>query len=665
MEAKSGATPVLARKTNRPFWKTAKKFVYHVNLRFYGSMIYSKVFRAVDVYIITEAAWDVNKYFEEDYKMAIHTSADIDNGFYGKWVADKKNKTTSFFPLGKAVTVDEIIEHLESQQTQLKLSFEHRDLSIKRVVVDRKELGDNSIIVTLAGVGADVTKKNADIFVDSLRLQEEEIEANGQGLTRVYDRLGWINLPSYDASGNPNGSSLCYRAHKMLGGYTARYDGDYKVSPMGNFQEWKNMVESDVCGHQMLELVLLAALSAVVNGLLAPVTTGENPIFHVCFGTGKGKSTGGYLGVSTAGQPFEGEQRGLNKDGTAYKRVSLYQSWGATENATVTSVAGNRGAVVVLNELGKFKGNDMTRIVYDLSEGSDKKRLNSSMQAFQSESYYTSFISLGEVSLLEKCKKIGGLGIRVMELEKPLTDSAEHANHIKEVCRANNGHAAPMLAKHIISKGGISYALPIYNGYCKTLDVKMPNTPYKSRFIEKFAALLMTTAEIASEALGIQFDMDGLLAFLCEHEREHGQERNTAAASYDYIVEDFRVHRSCFYSNQDSFPPAVKAWGKVSYLNKAMEDGRVLTEEYAVRPEILKERLRKGGYDNMNGCLAEWAGMGVLDHEKGHYTRRRIINRESDKKERVYILQVFKMPEDCMEDLAERVKDAGFQVEGV
>lgn len=519
--------------------------------------------------------------------MAIHTNADIDNGFYGKWIADKKNKTTSFVPLGKAVTVDEIIEHLESQQTQLKLSFEHRDLSTKRVVVDRKELGDNSIIVTLAGVGADVTKKNADVFVDSLRLQEEEIEASGQGLTRVYDRLGWINLPSYDASGKANGSSLHYRAHKMLGGYTARYDGDYKVSPMGSFQEWKDMIETDVCGHQMLELVLLVALSAVVNGLIAPATTGENPIFHICYGSGKGKSTAGYLAVSTAGQPFEGEQRGLNKDGTAYKRVSLYQSWGATENATVTSVAGNRGAVVVLNEIGKFKGNDMTRIVYDLSEGSDKKRLNSAMKAFQSENYHTSFISLGEVSLLEKCKKTGGLGIRVVEIEKPLTDSADHSRRIKEACRTNNGHAAPMMATHIIKQGGLDYVLPIYKGYCASLEQEAPASNGKDRFIEKFAALMMTTAEIATDALDISFDKGGLLDFFANYEKEKGKDRNIAKASFDYLIEDFRVHRSCFYSNRDSFTPAVKAWGKVSYLNKTVDDGRVMVEEYAVRPETL------------------------------------------------------------------------------
>ena len=82
----------------------------------------------------------------------------------------------------------------------------------------------------------------------------------------------------------------------------------------------------------------------------------------------------------------------------------------------VATQAGNRGVVTVLNELGKSLTKNMTRLIFDLSEGSDKKRLNTDLKARISKGYSTTFISTGESSLLEKCDtKLEGLAVRVME----------------------------------------------------------------------------------------------------------------------------------------------------------------------------------------------------------------------------------------------------------
>lgn len=582
--------------------------------------------------------------------MAISTNADIQRGYYGRWTKATKNNPSQFQQLGKAVTVEEIIDHLETQQTQLRLSFEHRDLSIKRITVDRRELGDYQIITTLAGVGADVTKEHAGVFVNSIRLQEEEIEATGQGVTKVYDNLGWINIPQHSKDSVSASTLLCYRASKLLGGGPASYVGTYKVKSMGNFQAWKNMVLTDVCGHPTLEFVLLAALSAVVNGLIAPVTTGENPIFHFNAPSGTGKSTAGYLGISTAGQPFEGQQKGIDKNGMLYQKISLYRSWGATANATVTSLTGNRGAPIVLNELGKFTEGDMTSIVYNLSEGSDKIRLDLALKVQQSDYYATSIISLGETSLLARCKdKLEGLMVRVMEIERPLTTSANHSRHVKEVCRANNGHAAPLLAQYIINHGGLNLVLPIYQGYCASLESKLPDTPSKSRFIEKFAALLMTTAELATKALGIPFNTDSLLAFLCEYEVEKGNERDTTMESYKAVIEACRININSFYT-QCSRTLSREAWGRVKYFSEKVVNGRTVLQEYAIRRQPLNDILKKNGFPNSTTCEKGWTSAGVLSRDRDRPTRSRVIDPGTTKKEDVYVFRVFEEPSDQMEE---------------
>lgn len=493
-------------------------------------------------------------------------------------------------------------------------------------------------------MGADVTKGNADIFVDSLRLQEKQIKHSGQGVTYVYDHLGWTELPCFDEeTGAYLGTCDCFRANQLIGGeIPAEYVGEYAVEPTGSFQIWRDMVIHEVLGHEALEIILLVGLSAVVNGLIAPDTTHESPIFHVSYASGKGKSTAGFLAVSTIGKPFDGIEDIL-KDGERCKKTSLYQSWGATENAVITGQSGNRGAVVVLNEISRLnKKADVTRILYDLVEGRDKRRSNSENKTYESDHFCTAFISLGESSLLDRCKeKQEGIANRVVEIEKPLTASAEHSRKIKEVCTKNNGHAAPRLANYILKNGGIDSIVPIFKHFIQQLDTILPEAPSGDRFIEKFGALLMTTATLATAALGIPFDLERVQRFLIEYEFEKGQERDTSAASYDLILEECRAHINNFYRKGYPDPTSQDIWGRVKQFTPTPGDPKPLIEEYEVRPSKVKKILEQGGFTNLKTCVDSWKRMGVLDFDPGHSTRSRKIMPGAKGKEPVYVFKVF------------------------
>lgn len=422
------------------------------------------------------------------------------------------------------------------------------------------------------------------------------------------------------------------------------------------------MVINDVLGHTVLELILVAALAAIVNGLIAPCRNGENPIVHLNYSSGKGKSTAGYLAVSTAGKPFEGAVPGTGISGERVYLQSLYQSWSATDNAIVTSQAGNRGAITVLNELGKSMSKNLTRLVYDLSEGSDKKRLNADYTSSVSERYMTVFISTGEMSLLDRCQsKLEGLRVRVMELSQDITESAEQANRIKNACREHCGHAAPMLARYILDHGGLEFVLHKYDDWVKKLKGEVGNTPNGARFHEKFSALFLTTAELAAEALTIPFHVKELLQFLLDYDKVNGSSRNTSADSYDYIIEQCRINESKFYvkygkgmpaSPLNDLPPLTprECWGRISKVNYTFESKRVV-EEFEVRPSIVDRLLNTGGYENKNTCIAEWTKAKVLDRDKDRPTRSRKIQAMSErtkdnvKAETVYVFRVFEASE--------------------
>ena len=572
--------------------------------------------------------------------MGITTSARIQNGYFGRLEYNAKTKISKFIALGKAVIVDDICEDIENGDVFLKLHFDYLGKS-KKIKVLRDESADQAFLKTLARKGGAGSKNTYQTLVDTIILQEEDFENNGYSVSSVYSNLGWISLP--DENGNYD---LCYRANKLIGVQNAEYVGDYDIREYGRYTEWKNLIEEQVVGSPVLEITLIASLAAVPNGIISAQTGIGNPIIHLCYASGKGKSTALMLAASTTGKPFDGEVKEIDSNGDTKTYKSIYQSWSATDNAMVTAQAGNRGVVTVLNELGKSLSPNMTRLIFDLSEGSDKNRLNKDMKSSISEGFTTTFISCGESSLLDRCKsKYEGLAVRVMEINKPVTESAEQSREIVRVCKNNGGFAAPMVAKYIIDNGGVDYVMAIYNRWVETLQAEIINTPSAERFVEKFAALFMATAEISTDALGINFDMHGIHDFLCKYDEENGNARDTSASSYNIIIEKCHINKKKFYVKHGKFTstiePINEAWGRITHKNKVLPDGRTLVEEIEVRPSIVEKILSDNGFTNIKTCAEAWTNAGLISRDKDRPTRTRKIEVNSEVTEDVYVFRVF------------------------
>ena len=596
----------------------------------------------------------------------ISTNASIQQGYYGTSKLNKKTGVWSFTPLAKAVYLKEIQENIEDGSIDYLLSFEYF-LDKKYVKIDGKDLGNTTMADKLNDAGANVGTHNP-VLVDSVRLQIDDAYNNGPGAIRVYEHLGWIDVPVKNG-GEIVGTTPCYRANTLIGGI-GKYAGDLQVKPMGAFKSWAQMVRTDVVGNAPLELVLLAGLSAVVNGLISPHTTGESPIFHLYYTSSSGKSTAGFLAASTVGEPFDGEKNVIDEYGMIQKKHSMYSNWGSTENATITKCAGNYGAVVVLNELGKFAGKDMSRVIYNLSEGSDKIRLTQDMKVRLSEGYATTFISIGETSLLERCKdKAEGLFNRVMEINEKFTVDAAHANRIKAVCREHNGHAAPMLAEYILDNGSLDMCRAVYEEQCELLCDLLPDSEFKERFISKFAALIMTTAEIATKALDIQFDIHGLLDYFVSYEKEHGAERNVSASSYDVVLEACSVNRHKFYRKELYAPydrknsvaessPLAECWGRISEVDYELTDGRKVIEEIEIYPSAVEGILAKNGFPNKKTCFDAWKTAGLIDYEDSKNYRKRKVDPFSNELKSVVVFRIFDDSKKVFSKLVQSHEDA-------
>lgn len=586
--------------------------------------------------------------------MAFKTNATIKNGQYGIMEYREDLNKKVFKPLGKAVYIESITRDIETNFVKYVLFWNYLGEPV-HFELSRKALSDSSLLQELIEAGADVTKKNFNTFVDTLRLQELDIEASGAGSQKVYSHLGWKTVLVPKANGG-TAKKLCYRAATMVGPYNAEYIGPLKIQPMGTFEAWKDMVEKEFIGHTPAEVVMLAGLSAVVNGLISTHTTGETAIVHICGGTGSGKSSVAQGCVAAYGEPFDGSRTAYDKSGMPVTQQSLYGSWSSTENAAIARCAGNRGSLIVWNELGKFRGNDLSSLIYNVSEGTDKLRMNKALEINQSEGFSTTIMSVGELSLLDKCQsKADGLRIRILELDMKMSKSAESADRIKAISRKNNGWAAPMLAEYIINNGGLKMVLDIYYRWRSDLLAIWPDTPSKERFVSKFPALFLTTAELAKAALGITFSEQAIIDFFLDREATHGQDRYSAAVSYETVLAQCRIHEDRFYVKTDRSAkrntaftqpiiPRNESWGRITYTSKLWKDNKVIVQEFEVRKKIVEDILRENGFSNKKTCVEAWKAADVLDYlDDTHPCRKRKIDPAAleGTTEQVYVFRVF------------------------
>lgn len=564
-----------------------------------------------------------------------------------------KNNTPIFNPIGKLPDLQEVLVGLENQHITLKLA--QKFLGETNVAyLDYGNIYDGSGVKELTAIGFDARKGYVDAYLEALAIL---VRYRRSQPTLAYENLGWFQRSEVNPDTGQRELHLLFRCHKLLGTTRkARYIGPYDIEPHGDYDVWRQMVINDIVPYPALQLVLIAALSSVVIGLLALRREISRPIVHTVLPSGRGKTTVALACASTAGSPAHAPMPRIDEDGRIVRRHSLLGSWSSTDNALLSTNAGNFGTVLVLNELGKSLSKNLDAVVFALADGSDKKRLTTTLQPRVSDAYAMTVISNGEMGLLEKCNtRLEGLAIRVLEIDKELTKNADHANRITDVCKENYGFAAPRLAQYIIDLGGYQPVSDRYDELRRELRSSFTAaTPSKERFIEIFAAPFMLTAELASKALKIPFDTDGLLKFLVDHEKENGANRATSDKSYRELLEEFEINLDKFIvgkANTLKKPPANpyastphhQVWGRITNMSKVHTDGRVIVREYEVFPSVVDQILKKYGHTNRSTCVKAWKEMDVIETEGGtHYMRKRkIVNDDSGHTDRVFVFREF------------------------
>lgn len=558
--------------------------------------------------------------------MMLEDQVGIKGGKFGKYQLMKDN-ISIFEPLGNAVYVVGIRQYEEEVDYELVLSYRYNGIQHKHYL-RRSNLSRKSLL-ELSGKGVDAFEHTVGTLIKVIQLQEKEYLENNGEVEYLHKKLGWDDVEVGDET------VRVFKHYVVNDEFDSQYIGNYDIKPKGTLEGWVKNMEDEVIGHIPAETVLVSALSSVMVGYLGRNANCENIIIHLVGDSSSGKTTMAYLATATAGNPDISSN-------------SLLRTWGATSNAIITSKAGNYGLVTILDEISMFTGRNLSDLVYKLSTGLEKDRLNKECELKANKSYLTTIFSTGEAGLLAKCNQNTGLKIRVNELEAIWTRSAQNSERIKQNSLKNYGFASVELAKTVKIKG-MEPLMERLDYWKNTYKAKTKVNEFADRMSIKYG-IIMLTAELTKETFDFKLNLNGILDFLVENEYKNSNNRDIALEAYEKLVDYIHMHHRHF---NEFVKNTIKAgniknventdlWGKLECVRKKelYVNGNQIVEEVSLYRQKFKDIIQELGYEDDKILLEKFKQKGFLNCENGRFYRKRKMQ-DSGTVERVYVINVF------------------------
>lgn len=432
-----------------------------------------------------------------------HNECDIINGQYGYYTEPKKKGECSvFIPCGSAVEVVEVLINLESMKRKLKIRTYDCIGYGTEIDMPRSSMTEQGIL-SLTDYGVQVDKKSAGVLLKCI--ENEEMNA-----PQIYEHsdLGFAR----------HNEEIIFKGYKALE-IESNYVGGLEIKPHGSFKRWKKMVREEVLGTEM-EVVLATALSATVLDFIHNEYPVDNILMSLVGNSSSGKTTALNLAVSAGALP-------------ATAKKSLLLSFVDTELSIVHRIPSS--FPVGIDEYSAADRN-ITKLIYTLANGSERNRMNKDLSMADTRDFHTAIFTSSECSILDSACKYEGLRARVMEFyDISWTTSGESADKIKTVCLSNYGWAVPKMAEYLlgVDKGSL---IDVCEEWAQSYRDKRTDENALAVRMAKKVGIIMATAIIAEEALGIQFDLDMIEDFFVENLLPDPGEYDIGVKAYEAII---------------------------------------------------------------------------------------------------------------------------------
>jgi putative DNA primase/helicase len=450
-----------------------------------------------------------------------------------------------------------------------------------------------------------VNDHNSGHVLKFLTKQEETL-----AITRTHSKLGF----------NFEGEGITFQHYQVIGG-DSTYSGDFAIKPSGTRASWLSLIRKQVIGHPPMELALLMGLAAPVASLIGKVTGLDVMVFHLYGNSSQGKTTATMLAVSPFGSPNDKE------DG------SLVRSWNSTTYALLAELRDNHGVPMAFDE-ASMKDSDFGSLIYMLASGKDKGRLDKNSNKKEAGHWSGTFLSNGEHALTTKSVKNIGIQMRITEFaDIPWTKSAQHSDILKEGLVHNFGYAGPEFVTWLLQYG-LNNIIACWKQWKEHFAASIANPDHYTSRISDRMAVLLATADMAGQALGLSFDLEGIQKILLATVNEAKDSRNLGEKAYQYLIDKIIEHEGKFSSNnsRDKYP-INEHWGKIIKDTKTEE-----WQEIWILPEKFREILSNGGFQDTKVILGTWREQQRISCDPDRYTRsKRIV---SGLQQKVHVIKV-------------------------
>lgn len=527
-----------------------------------------------------------------------------DDGMY--WFMNKNGNVV----LDKAcevVFIEKTIENIDTNEVKIKLTYKYKG-KYKSLLLPMDVLKPNKLLELLK-FGVSIPPEDEKFLARYLLNLVQQVENEC-----IYSNVGWHK----DSQGN-----LQYRLNEAISNQATSIvainnpdEPNFNLKCSGTIEAWVDMCQKEVIGNTNLEAMLCFGFSAPITGYLYRTTSYQDTlVIHAVGDSTTGKTTAGKLAVSAFGFPDSREN-------------GIFRTWNGTTNAIIRSLGGNIGIPLVLDEVSMIRNRNISSELYTIASGEDKARLTDNIEQRDRPKWSTTIISTGEKSIFSKASNNAGLRVRIIQFEGIIwTSSATNADNIKAAISENYGCAGVEFARYIFSKGTNIIDEKMEYWYDRCLK-EILDSPFKDRVAYKFA-IIMTGGDIANEALQLGIDLNKVLKFLIENEKNNILDRDLAEKAFYDVIQTIIENMSRFIVKGISFFPK-DCWGKIEATSQCYK--------VVFLKNKLESQLIKLGYEDSKVVIRAWKERDYLLTEKDKTTNRLVVN--ENKRETVYVLKV-------------------------
>ena len=436
----------------------------------------------------------------------------------GLFLLEKSRKTR----ICNFIQIKSVIIDKDTDIETYKLEYRRRNTNELNTRIIKSEDIQKNNILSLSKYGVDINDNNKSLVSEylstSLQTAPIKITLNGYGWIQYKSQKLFIGDTILSAA--PTKENLINNAKKL------------DLAPHGYIEDWLNLYNEYILGNAYLELAVVFGLSApILNYLSESYPDLTTILIHISGDSTAGKSTASMLAVSTAGNPNQISSK------------SLMRKWSGTENSIIAILEDISGVPIAFDELSSFRGDNLTALVYTLTDGVGKARAKIDGSLTEPKNWNTIILSNGEASILTKSNNNTGLKARAFEFNNiTWTVSAEQAEIIKEVCCNNYGHILPLFVRNLFTYG-TDKIIEVFEEEKQLLIEKFPNSRLKDRIVAKFA-VFTTTARLLKETGTLDINLDTVFELLYEQELSAITNREIGVIAYEKLLQYLLANRA-------------------------------------------------------------------------------------------------------------------------